>query len=382
MTIRLPYVLVADPSEERAGVYRAAADECRLGLLVARSGEQASRVMEQFGPPVLLAVDMTTAQMQGVSLIEAAEAKQQPMRVVAFSSSRAFREYSASRSERLHLDVLRPDAPADAVRAVIDRALREGEPSSVPTPEAEATNARSEDARVNTPPARAGFYVGGLGDTEVRATVTWHTETMVTQAPVPEMNGGARAFDDGPLPIEDDASIEFDQPAHDAFAWGADADQLASPEDLAWQPTLLERKRGEFEVARELARARREQRQLSVVLFDVSERATDRPSADRHVEDELLQGVAETLVRAIRQSDLPIHWRGNELLLVLPGLAGTEARAVAERVRAAMQAGGQHRVAVAGGVAELNTDEQFVSVVRRARAKLAEALARGHNRVS
>jgi len=145
---------------------------------------------------------------------------------------------------------------------------------------------------------------------------------------------------------------------------------------------LLERKRGEFEVARELARTRREQRQLSVVLFDVSERSTDRASAERRIKDELLHGVAETLVRAIRQSDLPIHWSGNELLLVLPGLAGTEARAVAERVRAAMQAGGQHRVAVAGGVAELDTDEQFGSVVRRARAKLAEALARGHNRVS
>jgi diguanylate cyclase (GGDEF)-like protein len=117
-------------------------------------------------------------------------------------------------------------------------------------------------------------------------------------------------------------------------------------------------------------------------LFDVSERANDQASAERRVKDELLQGVAETLVRAIRQSDLPIHWSGNELLLVLPGLAGAEARAVAERVRAAMQAGGRHRVAVAGGVAELDTDEQFGSVVRRARAKLAEALARGHNRVS
>ena len=87
--------------------------------------------MEQFGPPVLLAVDMTAADMQGVALIEAAEAKQQPMLVVAFSSSRAFREYSASRHERLRLDVIRPDAPAEAVRAVIDRALRERPPSSV-----------------------------------------------------------------------------------------------------------------------------------------------------------------------------------------------------------------------------------------------------------
>ena len=46
-------------------------------------------------------------------------------------------------------------------------------------------------------------------ETEVRATVTWHTETMVAQAPVPEMNGAARAFVDGPLPIEDDAQTRI-----------------------------------------------------------------------------------------------------------------------------------------------------------------------------
>jgi diguanylate cyclase (GGDEF)-like protein len=400
VTGRLPYVLVADPSEERAGVYRAAASQSRLGLLVARSGEQAARVMEQFGPPVLLAVDMTAAEMQGVSLVEAAEAKQQPMLVVAFSSSRAFREYSASRHERLRLDVIRPDAPAEAVRAVIDRALRERPPSSLLTPAAEAPKSHSTaGAREHAPAAAAAVYFSDPGETEIRATVTWHTETIVAQAPIPEMNGAARTFVDEPLPIEDDALSQFDQHAHDVFSWGADgeiqagaADPLpqsapdSNVDELAvsgeWQPTLLERQRGEFEVARELARVRRDQRQLSVVLFDVSERAHDHASTERPVKDELLHGVAETLVRAIRQSDLPIHWSGNELLLVLPGLAGTEARAVAERVRAAMQAGGRHRVAVAGGVAELDTDEQFGSVVRRARAKLAEALARGHNRVS
>jgi len=387
-TVRLPYVLVADPSQERAGVYRAAASQARLGLLVARSGEQAARVMEQFGPPVLLAVDMTASEMHGVALIEAAESTQQALLVVAFSPSRAFREYSASRHERLRLDVIRPDAPADAVRAVIDRALRERPPASLLTSGAKAADSHSS-AREHAPAAGAAVRFGDLGETEVHATVTWHTETMVAQAPVPDMNGAARVFADAPLPVD----------AHDAFSWGADGEiqaaQVDPPRQSAtdsnvdelalsgdWQPTLLERKRGEFEVARELARVRREQRQLSVVLFDVSEPANDHASTAPHVRDELLQGVAETLVRAIRQSDLPIHWSGNELLLVLPGLAGTEARAVAERVRAAMQAGGRHRVAVAGGVAELDTDEQFGSVVRRARAKLAEALSRGHNRVS
>ncbi len=147
-TLRLPYVLVADPSQVRAGVYRAASIQSRLGLIVAGSGEQATRVMEQFGPPVLLAVDMTAAEMRGVSLIEAAETTEQPMLVVAFSASRTLREYSASRHERLRLDVIRPDAPAEAVRARIDRALCE-RPDLSET-EVTSTN-RSANAREHAP---------------------------------------------------------------------------------------------------------------------------------------------------------------------------------------------------------------------------------------
>ena len=80
--------------------------------------------------------------------------------------------------------------------------------------------------------------------------------------------------------------------------------------------------------------------------------------------------------------NLPIRWSGNKLFLVLPGLAGVETRAVAERVRAAMEVGGQRRHAVSGGVAELDLNEQFGAAVGRARAKVALAQHHGHNRVS
>jgi diguanylate cyclase (GGDEF)-like protein len=369
---------------------------------------------------------------------------------VAFSSSRGFREYSASRPNCLDLRVLRPDAPVAAVTAVIERALQQREFLPDPKQDAdseEAANTRRAiaDLAARTmeivPAPGVAVYLKEPGETKVRATVTWVSDAVMARAhhhlpgvidrvlttaepltvgavgpaanadPIqnayglagaPLRNGGevvgaVCAFGDGPLAVGADALTRFDDLAA-AFSWGGDgggdsgeaAGLEIRPEgifdkdetaDIEWQPTLLERRRGEFEVARELARTRREQRQLSVVLFDVAER--ERASAIRPVvDDRLLNGVAETFVRAIRQSDLPIQWSGSELLLVLPGVAGVEARAVAERVRAAMQAGGQHRVAVAGGVAQLDADEQFGSVVRRARAKLTEARDRGHNRVS
>ena len=62
--------------------------------------------------------------------------------------------------------------------------------------------------------------------------------------------------------------------------------------------------------------------------------------------------------------------------MVLPGLSGTEARQVAERVRAAMQAGARHQVSVAGGVAELLADESVESAVARANEKVRLARER------
>jgi diguanylate cyclase (GGDEF)-like protein len=144
-------------------------------------------------------------------------------------------------------------------------------------------------------------------------------------------------------------------------------------------PAILERTGGEFAVAREMARARRERRDLSVVLFDVGPAAIDASASESL--DERLEAVSDTLLRAIRQSDLPIRWSRNELLVVLPGLKGGEARMVAERVRAAMQAGARHRLAVSGGVAEIEAEERFADVVDRAREKVAMAVGRGHNRV-
>ena len=142
---------------------------------------------------------------------------------------------------------------------------------------------------------------------------------------------------------------------------------------------LLDRKPGEAVAARELARARREQKQLSIVLFELAQRS---PSGAVLASDDSFEPVVDTFLKAVRQSDLPIRWGANELLLILPGLTGTEARYVAERVRAAMQAGSRHAVAVAGGVAEADPAvRQFDDVVKRARARVAMAVDRGHNRV-
>ncbi len=157
------------------------------------------------------------------------------------------------------------------------------------------------------------------------------------------------------------------------------------PTSLSAEPftpaALLDRRDGNLAIARELARVRREQRSLSVILFGVDSMAVTAETL-RESHGDPVATVAETLTGAVRGSDLAIRWSPEELLVVLAGLNADEARRVAERVRAAMQAGARFPVAVSGGVAELQAEDTFESVMARANQQARLAKARGHNRVS
>jgi len=145
--------------------------------------------------------------------------------------------------------------------------------------------------------------------------------------------------------------------------------------------SVLDRRGADPVIARELARAKREQRPLSVILFDINPiRRADR--SDAHSAGDPLSAAGESLIRTIRGSDLAIRWGREEVLVVLPGTGLSEARPVAERVRAAMHAGARREVAVSGGVAELGANDTFESVVRRANERVRTAKEYGHNRVA
>jgi diguanylate cyclase (GGDEF)-like protein len=183
------------------------------------------------------------------------------------------------------------------------------------------------------------------------------------------------------------ASPESQSPAsRDSGAIAAQIEAPSAPSPstsagLSAPISLLDRRDGNLAIARELARVRREQRHLSVILFGVDSMAVSAETI-REAQGDLVATVAETLTGAVRGSDLAIRWSREELLVVLAGLNAAEARRVAERVRAAMQAGARVPVAVAGGVAELEPEDTFESVMARANQQAQLAKARGHNRVS
>ena len=358
---KLPYILVADPDAARREVYRSLAERYRLGLIVARDGTEAVRVIKQFGAPTALCVDTAASNMRAVSIIESIHDRR-PEITVALNASRDLRHYARLSPAALQLTTLRAPVSTVALTKVLATALQRikdvdgAEPAEHRTLEVFAPDSPSVTEHVveSTPAESAAppFSIEG-GSRHNDAFI----ERRTASAPVRALQLAAR-----------DVAVADDE----------------DPEVLDWQPTLLERQRGEFEVARELARSRREQRQMSVVLFDLARWDDQHRSSpgDGASYEQLVQRVTQTFVRSVRQSDLPIRWHANELLLILPGATGAAARAVAERVRAAMQVGGDHHVAISGGVAELAPTEPFAAVMRRARDRVTEALGRGHNRVS
>ena len=131
-----------------------------------------------------------------------------------------------------------------------------------------------------------------------------------------------------------------------------------------------------------MAKVMRHAQLLAGTGYDVAKLLVLRKLCHAAGDRDVLDNVADTLIRAVRPTDLPIRWSGSEFLLVLPGLAVGSAKIVAERIRAAMHARGTDRVAIAGGVAQLAQHEQFGDVIARAREQLSVAHDLGHNRIS
>ena len=507
--VELSYVLVADANVQRAAACLESIKPFNVGVLVARDGDEAVRILERFGPPILLIIDLSLSRKDGFAVIEAlCGVDRGRTSIIAWSAFRELREYATHRLSGLNVRVLGGAVGPGVVKAAIDRALRKratADASSNPSPELTAADLHqtmtelSEKARQLCGTPGVAVYLRASAETQFRASVTWTSDAPIPHSPyyvprvfgwiletgealvlpdlatqplsdvptstlqdvvrglvaVPivstdqQIVGTICVFDMKPLTLGDadvealkalgrgisvgptaiplraesdrqplpraatdeaqsDAVVgspsvplpaieapdressrgptgvpiqaeENSQPPPGPAPGAGRSDDALESQSAAPSATLLDRRVGDFAIARELARARRENRQLSVVLFDVGPlRPADGPKES--VRERL--AVRETLTRAIRGSDLAIRWRGDELLVVLFGLGMSEARAVAERVRAALQAGAQHLVAVSAGVAELLANEPFESVVRRANEKLQAARERGHNRVA
>jgi diguanylate cyclase (GGDEF)-like protein len=135
----------------------------------------------------------------------------------------------------------------------------------------------------------------------------------------------------------------------------------------------------------ELTRAERYGRALSLVMFDIDglKRVNDR--FGHLAGDEALVGAGRLVRERSRASDTAARYGGDEFVLVLPETARAGARAVAEKIRASIEAlgAGPGQVTVSAGVAAAPEDGRAAAqLLAAADARLYAAKAAGGNRVA
>ncbi len=164
-------------------------------------------------------------------------------------------------------------------------------------------------------------------------------------------------------------------------------DQQVALEHLATTDSLTgvpNRRRLEEACQMHLARSRRLNEKLSVVMIDVDKFKSVNDTHGHQVGDQVLQHVAQILGEAVRESDFVGRWGGEEFMVLCPSTKLAEARVVAEKLRGAVAA---HHFPVVGhktasfGVAELGGTERLEDAVKRADAALYQAKENGRNRV-
>ena len=149
---------------------------------------------------------------------------------------------------------------------------------------------------------------------------------------------------------------------------------------------LANRRGAEQQLKREVARARRYNTSMALVMLDLDHFKRVNDVFGHQVGDDTLRQMASILQARLRECDLAARWGGEEFLLVLPETDIEGGRACAERIRAAVGAmtlpvSGQ--LPVSAGVAELEQSDEsdHYQAIARADAKLYEAKAAGRNAV-
>jgi diguanylate cyclase (GGDEF)-like protein len=141
----------------------------------------------------------------------------------------------------------------------------------------------------------------------------------------------------------------------------------------------------EERLGQEIARARRHDRPLSLVILDVDHFKRVNDTHGHHVGDRVLMEVARRLVTGTRTEEMAARLGGEEFGVILPDTPSSGAALAGERLRRLMADTpfpGAGRVTVSVGVADLTAAADPETLYRCADAALYRAKAEGRDRVS
>ena len=153
---------------------------------------------------------------------------------------------------------------------------------------------------------------------------------------------------------------------------------------------LHNRRRLDRDLPDALETARATNTSLWFAMLDVDHFKTYNDTHGHGAGDAALQQVAEAIRSNVREQDIVYRYGGEEFSVLLPGTDAVEAGAVAERVRAAIEAATfegeaqqpDGRVTVSVGMAEATGDDLPETLRHRADAALYAAKHAGRNQVN
>ena len=139
-------------------------------------------------------------------------------------------------------------------------------------------------------------------------------------------------------------------------------------------------------LTREIARASRYRRELSLVMFDLDHFKDVNDTHGHLAGDAVLKTLSLTVKAKIRTEDIFARYGGEEFAIILPEIDGHNAHQFAEKVRRIVETtefrfeGTQIPVTISMGVATLDPEEATpAAIIRRADERLYEAKSAGRN---
>jgi diguanylate cyclase (GGDEF)-like protein len=135
-------------------------------------------------------------------------------------------------------------------------------------------------------------------------------------------------------------------------------------------------------LAREVDRAQRYQRRLSLVLVDVDGFKEINDRIGHLAGDAVLAEIGSRIRRVVRSADIPCRVGGDELAVIVPEIEVGQARQLVGRIQAAVSSrpiARAGRVRVSAGVADLQPNDSPTTFFERADESLYEAKHNGKN---
>ena len=155
---------------------------------------------------------------------------------------------------------------------------------------------------------------------------------------------------------------------------------------------LNNRRQFETRLGQEISITKRQGKPLCAMMIDIDFFKSVNDTHGHAAGDEVLRAVAGTIKQALRESDIPSRYGGEEFAVLLPYTHIEEAHIVGERLRKAVESSPitinqdtvdekQINVTISMGIAEFNSEETGEELFERADKALYEAKKNGRNQV-